>query len=90
MPEIQRRRMFQCDVCGATECHEEVVSEVLLLDSKRVLVEDIPAQVCNHCGEPTLSRATTEKVRRLVHGDAMSVNVVQMEVYEFACSVLRR
>jgi HTH-type transcriptional regulator/antitoxin MqsA len=76
--------MFQCDVCGATEFHEEMVAEVFLIDGKRVLVEDIPAQVCTHCGEPIFSRATTEKVRRLVHGAATPASVVQMEVYEFA------
>jgi YgiT-type zinc finger domain-containing protein len=76
--------MFQCDVCGATEFRTELVSEVFLIDGKRVLVEDIPARVCTHCGEPTFSRETTEKVRHLVHGDTLPVDVVQMEVYEFA------
>lgn len=76
--------MFQCDICGATEFRTEMVSEVFLIDGKRVLVEDIPARVCTHCGEPTFSRETTEKVRRLVHGDTLPVNIVQMEVYEFA------
>lgn len=76
--------MFQCDVCGAAEFRTEMVSEVFLIDGKRVLVEDIPARVCTHCGEPTFSRETTEKVRRLVHGDAMPVEIVQLEVYEFA------
>ncbi len=76
--------MFQCDICGATEFRTEMVSEVFLIDGKRVLVEDIPARVCTHCGEPTFSRETTEKVRRLVHGDTLPVDIVQMEVYEFA------
>jgi hypothetical protein len=36
------------------------------------------------CGEMSFSRETAEKVRRLVHGDAQPVGVVQMELFEFA------
>ncbi len=75
---------MHCDVCGATQFHTELVSEVFLVDSKRMLVEPIPARVCDHCGEATFSRETTEKVRRMVHGEARPVGRVTLEVYEFA------
>ena len=76
--------MMHCEVCGATEFRTEPVSEVFIVDGKRILVEHIPAHVCAHCGEATFSRETTEKVRRLVHGEAQPVSVVTLEVYEFA------
>ena len=60
--------MFNCHICGNTAARNEFVSEVFTIDDRRVLVEHIPAQICERCGEPTLSRETTEKVRRLVHG----------------------
>ena len=75
---------MHCDVCGATEFHMESVSEVFVVDGKRILVEHIPARVCTQCGEATFSRETTEKVRHMVHGEARPVGVVTMEVYEFA------
>jgi YgiT-type zinc finger domain-containing protein len=59
--------MFNCHVCGNTAARNEFVNEVFTLDGRRVLVEHIPAQVCERCGEPTFSRETTERVRRLVH-----------------------
>jgi YgiT-type zinc finger domain-containing protein len=62
----------------------ESVSEVFVVDGKRILVEHIPARVCTQCGEATFSRETTEKVRHMVHGEARPVGVVTMEVYEFA------
>ena len=64
--------------------YTELVTEVFLVDGKRILVEQIPARVCTHCGERTYSRETTEKVRRMVHGEAAPIGVVELEVYKFA------
>ena len=76
--------MFTCDVCGATESHIEYVSEVFVVDGRHVLIERIPAHVCNQCGELTFSRATTEQVRLMVHGDAQPIGTVQMDIFAFA------
>ncbi len=76
--------MFKCHICGATAAREEFVSEVFTIDGRRVLVEHIPAEVCERCGEATFSRATTEKVRRLVHGEGHPIGTVPMDVYEMA------
>jgi YgiT-type zinc finger domain-containing protein len=76
--------MFECDVCGAKEAREVLVTEVFEIDGRRVLVENIPALICAHCGEPIFSRETTEKVRRMVHGEAKPVRTVQLDVFAYA------
>lgn len=76
--------MFKCHVCGSTEAREELVSEIFQIDGKHLLVENIPAQVCGHCGEQVFSRETTEKVRLLVHGKAKPIKSVQMDVFAYA------
>ena len=76
--------MFKCHVCGGTAAREERVGEVFTVDGRRVLVERIPAQVCERCDEPTFSRATTEKVRKLVHGGGRPVRTVPMDVFAMA------
>lgn len=76
--------MFKCHVCGSTAARKEFVSEVFTIDGRRVLVERIPAQVCERCGEATFSRATTEKVRRLVHGEGRPVRTDPMDVFAMA------
>jgi HTH-type transcriptional regulator / antitoxin MqsA len=76
--------MFRCHVCGSGEARQEMVSEVFQIGDKPVLVENIPANVCAHCGEPTYSRETMEKVRRMVHGDTQPVRSVCMDVFAFA------
>ena len=49
-----------------------------------VTVEKIPATICARCGEPVFSRETTEKVRRMVHGQAKPVRSVPLEVFAFS------
>jgi YgiT-type zinc finger domain-containing protein len=76
--------MFKCHVCGSTSATEKSVSEVFTIDGRPVLVEHIPAQVCDRCGEATFSRTTTEKVRRLVHGEGRPIRTVPMDVFAMA------
>ena len=76
--------MFRCHVCGSTEANQERVSEVFVVDGKRVLVEDIPATVCMRCGEAIFSRETTERIRRMVHGEARPARAEVMDVFAYA------
>jgi YgiT-type zinc finger domain-containing protein len=71
-------------VCGKTEARQEFVSEVFDIDGKPVRVENIPATVCTNCGEAVFSREATERVRRMVHGEAKPVKSVQMDVFAFS------
>ncbi|MBI3795336.1 MAG: type II toxin-antitoxin system MqsA family antitoxin [Nitrospinae bacterium] len=76
--------MFKCHVCGGNSAKTEFVSEVFKMDDRRVLVEHIPALVCDRCGESTFSRETTERIRLLVHGSARPVKTVPLEVFALA------
>ena len=76
--------MYRCQVCGATEARYEVVSEVFLVDGLPVLVESIPAVVCARCGDATFSRVTTERIRRMVHGEMRPVRSVRADVFAYA------
>ncbi len=76
--------MFTCVVCSADQSLTELVEEVFKVDGRYVLVGDVPASVCQRCGERSFSRETTEKVRLLVHGQATAARSVPLQVYEFA------
>ncbi len=75
--------MFRCHACGSTESHTEYVNEVFQIEGNPVLVEKIPAAVCERCGEAIFSRETTEKVRQMVHGETTPVRTIQMNVFQF-------
>lgn len=73
--------MFTCHVCGNTTAQDSFVSEIFTVDSRRALVEHIPARVCARCGEATFSRATTEKIRQLVHNAGRPSKTVPLDVF---------
>ncbi|PSB20356.1 YgiT-type zinc finger protein [Phormidesmis priestleyi ULC007] len=75
--------MFHCHVCSSNQAHPEHVDEVFLIDGKPILVEGIPAQVCSRCQELTFSRETTEKIRRMLHGEAEPIKSMSIEVLAF-------
>ncbi|MCP5106427.1 MAG: YgiT-type zinc finger protein, partial [bacterium] len=60
------------------------VDEIFLIDEKPVMVEHIPATICARCGEETFSRETTERIRRMVHGDARPIKSVSMDIFAYA------
>jgi len=80
-PEVT---VSQCHVCGSRERHQEYVNEVFIINGEPVLVEHIPARVCDRCLEISFSRRTTGTVRWLVQGDGEPSRAVQMKVFEFA------
>ncbi len=74
--------MFKCYVCGHGTAKSDFVSEVFTVEGRRVLVEHIPAQACERCGEATFSCETTERIRQLVHGGAWPLKTVPLDVFE--------
>ena len=76
--------MFLCVVCHGENGREELVEEVFKVDDQYVLVDGLPATVCERCGERSFSREITERVRLLVHGEGKAAKSVPMRVYEFA------
>lgn len=75
--------MSTCHVCGSNQSHPELVNEVFQIKGKIYLVEKIPAQVCSRCGEFTFSRETTEKVRKMLHGDSQPVDSIKIDVLAY-------
>jgi HTH-type transcriptional regulator/antitoxin MqsA len=73
--------MFKCHVCGHNSARDEFVSEVFMIEDRRVLVERIPAKVCNRCGEAIFSRETTERIRKMVREEAQPVRTVPLDVF---------
>jgi len=76
--------MFKCEICGNTTAKESLTSEIFNVEGRRVLVERIPALICERCGEATYSRDTTERIRRLVHGSGEPVRRDALDVFALA------
>ncbi|NUM32958.1 MAG: YgiT-type zinc finger protein [Candidatus Brocadiae bacterium] len=76
--------MFYCHVCGSTHAKKAYVNELFNIYGKPVMVEQIPAMECARCGEETFDRETTERIRKIVHGDARPLRCLTMEVFSFS------
>ena len=75
--------MRKCDVCGSTSFHEAYRDEIFHIDGRMVMVQHIPALVCDRCEDATFSRETMEHVRQTVHGDQQPHRQMYMEVFDF-------
>ena len=76
--------MRKCDVCGGSVFHRQSVQQVFDVAGQMALVEDIPASVCDRCGDATLDLQTAEHVRRMVHGEAHPRKRVNVDVFAYA------
>lgn len=76
--------MSKCDVCGNSTFHEQRVEETFLIEGQLVMVEHIPARVCDRCQDATFDRETVEQVRRMVHGSNRPTRHVSVDVFTFA------
>ena len=75
--------MFSCPVCNSNRSRLELVEEAFKIDGRHILVDRVPSEVCQQCGERSFSRETTEKVRRLVRSGANPRKSMSIPVYEY-------
>ena len=76
--------MKKCDVCGGTSFRPRQVAEVFHIEDHLVMVEGIPALICDRCGEARFDRQTTESIRRMVHGENRPTRCMNVDVFAFA------
>ena len=75
--------MFECAVCGCKKSRLESVDEVFKIDGDYVLVEQVPAEVCDRCGEQSFSLETAENIRRAVASGAPPLRSIELRVFAF-------
>jgi HTH-type transcriptional regulator / antitoxin MqsA len=75
--------MFKCHVCGSEESHTEHVSEIFNINGAFHLVENVPATVCDRCGEEVFSRETTERIRVMLHEENKPIRSVSLDVFSY-------
>ena len=76
--------MSSCTICGSAARQEKLVEEVFRIDGQYVLVDHIPASVCDRCGDETFSRETADRIRLLVRGEAKPTRSIAVKVFDFA------
>ena len=75
---------MKCDVCVVGERREELIRYHVELDGKLVVVENVPALVCDRCGDISIAPQVASAVQRTVWGAKPPVRAIEIPVYEFA------
>jgi HTH-type transcriptional regulator/antitoxin MqsA len=55
-----------CEVCGIGQRQPQQVAYSLRVADQLVVVEHVPASVCDHCGEASFSPDTVEQLQRTI------------------------
>jgi YgiT-type zinc finger domain-containing protein len=71
-----------CDVRGAGERKLQEIRYTLTIGERLVVVDRVPAEVCDRCGEISLAPAVVERLQHAVWKERPS-KMVETEVYEF-------
>lgn len=74
---------MKCDVCGSL-MSEQMVTYTIQMDDKLVVVEHVPAKVCDQCGERVYSPETVERLQKTVWDQRSPSRVLQTPVFDFA------
>ena len=71
-----------CDVCGAGERKLQQIRYTLAIGERFVVVDHVPAEVCDRCGEISLAPDVVERLQHAVWEERPS-KLIETEVYEF-------
>ena len=74
---------MKCDICGGPLIEQDVTYRIEL-ESKLIVVENVPAKVCLQCGERLYSADVVERLQRTVWENRPPSRVLETPVFDFA------
>jgi len=74
---------MKCVFCGG-ETEKRTVTFSYEEDDKHFLVEHVPAEVCERCGEKTYSPEVTEELQKFAKDQFKPVKKLEVPVFDFA------
>ena len=74
---------MKCDICGGPLAEQNVTYRIEL-DSRLIVVENVPAKVCLQCGERLYSADTVERIQKTVWEGRPPSRVLETPVFDFA------
>jgi YgiT-type zinc finger domain-containing protein len=77
---------MKCAICGGIQ-KEEATKLELWVDGKLIVIEDVPAKVCENCGEKYFSATVSKQVDVLLESAGEAKR--KLEVPVFSLKVLK-
>lgn len=75
--------MNKCPVCGGAY-QAALITYSQEIDQHFILVEHVPAQVCDRCGDTLLAPEVVEKLQALIWKQVKPKRFVQVPVFDLA------
>ena len=73
-----------CYFCGSTDFESKEIEQMYHIRQKHYVVQNIPAKVCTHCGEPVFAIEVGEQIRKILNEEIVAPHkTVALEQYEF-------
>ncbi len=72
-----------CNVCHG-QVNQTTTRYTQWLDNRLVVVENVPAWVCEQCGETYFAPEIVEKLQALIWSNAEPARVIEAPVYDLA------
>lgn len=76
--------MGACEVCGNTAFHDDHAEEISHIHRDYVMIEHVPALICDRRGEASFSRETVERVRLAVREGRGIGRCVTMDILAYS------
>jgi len=73
---------MKCIFCGG-KLKKDNVTFTYQDDHKYIIVEDVPAEVCNSCGEKIYSPAVTDDLLKFAKNKFHAVKTIKVPVFNF-------
>ncbi len=75
--------MNVCQICGGNY-HETLITYSQEIDGQFILVEHVPAHVCDRCGDILLAPAVVEQLQNLIWSKVKPKRYEQVPVFDLA------
>jgi YgiT-type zinc finger domain-containing protein len=73
---------MKCVICKNGDTHSGHVTVSLQRGDSSVIIKNVPAEVCENCGEYYLNEKTTDRI--LTHAEDAAEKGVELEILRFA------
>jgi len=73
---------MKCVICKIGEMHEGTVTVTLQRDMSIIIIKNVPAEVCENCGEYYLTEQVTETVLQIA--EKAAENKPEVEILQYA------
>ena len=72
---------MKCDICAGTRAFS-LITYTIFYHDKPVIIENVPAEVCQQCGEQFFEPETVEQLQKIVWSKKKPKRTIKTPVYD--------